>query len=146
MWPEEAQSLGLSIVGGRHIIKRLKNGEELKGIFIKQVLPNSPTAKTHSLKTGDKILQVGLGLIPAVPHTGSVPTIQWFHLQLQPADVDLGLNEKFWSEQQLPPQPVQLRSQQLVSGSAAIHFEICGPAQSDHRRLVLIHLLGRISS
>ncbi|CAG5860793.1 unnamed protein product [Menidia menidia] len=59
VWPEEGQSLGLSIVGGRHVIKRLKNGEELKGIFIKQVLPNSPAAKTRSLKTGDKILEVG---------------------------------------------------------------------------------------
>lgn len=64
MWPEDGQSLGLSIVGGRHIIKRLKNGEELKGIFIKQVLPNSPAAKTHCLKTGDKILEVQLCLIP----------------------------------------------------------------------------------
>lgn len=60
MWPEDGQSLGLSIVGGHHIIKRLKNGEELKGIFIKQVLPNSPAAKTQCLKTGDKILEVRL--------------------------------------------------------------------------------------
>lgn len=59
VWPEEGQSLGLSIVGGRHIIKRLKNGEELKGIFIKQVLPHSPAARTQCLKTGDKILEVG---------------------------------------------------------------------------------------
>uniref|UniRef100_A0A3P9B8X2 PATJ crumbs cell polarity complex component n=1 Tax=Maylandia zebra TaxID=106582 RepID=A0A3P9B8X2_9CICH len=57
VWPEEGQSLGLSIVGGRHVIKRLRNGEELKGIFIKQVLPNSPAANTHCLKTGDKILE-----------------------------------------------------------------------------------------
>lgn len=59
VWPEEGQSLGLSIVGGRHVIKRLRNGEELKGIFIKQVLANSPAAKTQCLKTGDKILEVG---------------------------------------------------------------------------------------
>ncbi len=62
--------MGLSIVGGRHVIKRLRNGEELKGIFIKQVLPNSPAAKTQCLKTGDKILEVGLnhtpGLTPAL--------------------------------------------------------------------------------
>ncbi|TKS75225.1 InaD-like protein [Collichthys lucidus] len=57
VWPEEGQSLGLSIVGGRHVIKRLRNGEELKGIFIKQVLSNSPAAKTRCLKTGDKILE-----------------------------------------------------------------------------------------
>lgn len=63
VWAEEGQSLGLSIVGGRHVIKRLRNGEELKGIFIKQVLPNSPADKT-CLKTGDKILEVLLGLLP----------------------------------------------------------------------------------
>lgn len=59
MWLEEGESLGISIVGGRTVIKRLKNGEELKGIFIKQVLPESPAGRTHALKTGDKILQVG---------------------------------------------------------------------------------------
>ncbi|KAK7889398.1 hypothetical protein WMY93_024958 [Mugilogobius chulae] len=57
VWVEPGQSLGLSIVGGRHVIKRLRNGEELKGIFIKQVLSHSPAAKTQSLKTGDKILE-----------------------------------------------------------------------------------------
>nr|XP_033936336.1 inaD-like protein [Pseudochaenichthys georgianus] len=58
VWPEEGQSLGLSIVGGHQVIKRLKNGEELKGIFIKQVLKSSPAARTQCLKTGDKILEV----------------------------------------------------------------------------------------
>ncbi|XP_016131600.1 inaD-like protein [Sinocyclocheilus grahami] len=56
--PEPQESLGISIVGGRTVIKRLKNGEELKGIFIKQVLPDSPSGRTGALKTGDKILQV----------------------------------------------------------------------------------------
>lgn len=51
-------SLGISIVGGQTVIKRLKNGEELKGIFIKQVLEDSPAGKTKALKTGDKILEV----------------------------------------------------------------------------------------
>ncbi|XP_019511025.1 PREDICTED: inaD-like protein [Hipposideros armiger] len=55
-------SLGISIVGGQTVIKRLKNGEELKGIFIKQVLEDSPAGKTNALKTGDKILEV----IPSV--------------------------------------------------------------------------------
>ena len=58
VWLELGQSLGISIVGGRHVIKRLRNGEELRGIFIKQVLPNSPAAQTNRLKTGDKILEV----------------------------------------------------------------------------------------
>ncbi|XP_016398127.1 inaD-like protein [Sinocyclocheilus rhinocerous] len=56
--PNPEESLGISIVGGRTVIKRLKNGEELKGIFIKQVLPDSPAGRTGALKTGDKILQV----------------------------------------------------------------------------------------
>ncbi|XP_075413122.1 inaD-like protein isoform X2 [Tenrec ecaudatus] len=51
-------SLGISIVGGQTVIKRLKNGEELKGIFIKQVLEDSPAGKAKALKTGDKILEV----------------------------------------------------------------------------------------
>ncbi|XP_026054157.1 inaD-like protein isoform X2 [Carassius auratus] len=58
VWPEPQESLGISIVGGRTVIKRLKNGEELKGIFIKQVLPDSPAGRTGAFKTGDKILQV----------------------------------------------------------------------------------------
>ncbi|KAL1023163.1 hypothetical protein UPYG_G00037170 [Umbra pygmaea] len=58
VWQEDGESLGISIVGGHSVIKRLKNGEELKGIFIKQVLPESPAGRTGALKTGDKILQV----------------------------------------------------------------------------------------
>lgn len=58
VWLDPGESLGISIVGGRSVIKRLKNGEELKGIFIKQVLPDSPAGRTNALKTGDKILQV----------------------------------------------------------------------------------------
>ncbi|KAM3914662.1 inaD-like protein [Leptodactylus fuscus] len=58
IWREPQVSLGISIVGGQTIIKRLKNGEELKGIFIKQVLEESPAGKTKALKTGDKILEV----------------------------------------------------------------------------------------
>ncbi|XP_072517234.1 inaD-like protein isoform X2 [Salminus brasiliensis] len=58
VWLDPEESLGISIVGGRTVIKRLKNGEELKGIFIKQVLPDSPAGRTRALKTGDKILQV----------------------------------------------------------------------------------------
>lgn len=58
VWLDPGESLGISIVGGQSVIKRLKNGEELKGIFIKQVLPDSPAGRTCALKTGDKILQV----------------------------------------------------------------------------------------
>nr|XP_058939240.1 inaD-like protein isoform X10 [Kogia breviceps] len=57
IFKEPDVSLGISIVGGQTVIKRLKNGEELKGIFIKQVLEDSPAGKTNALKTGDKILE-----------------------------------------------------------------------------------------
>ncbi|XP_018531678.1 inaD-like protein isoform X2 [Lates calcarifer] len=76
VWAEEDQSLGLSIVGGRHVIKRLRNGEELKGIFIKQVLPNSPAAKTRCLKTGDKILEVSGVDLRAASHEEAVSAIK----------------------------------------------------------------------
>ncbi|KAM7012175.1 inaD-like protein isoform 2-T2 [Tautogolabrus adspersus] len=76
VWPEEGQSLGLSIVGGRHVIKRLRNGEELKGIFIKQVLKNSPAAKTQCLKTGDKILEVSGVDLRAASHEEAVSAIK----------------------------------------------------------------------
>lgn len=62
-------SLGISIVGGQTVIKRLKNGEELKGIFIKQVLEDSPAGKTNALKTGDKILEVSDVKIPCLFET-----------------------------------------------------------------------------
>ncbi|XP_071371043.1 inaD-like protein, partial [Centroberyx affinis] len=76
VWPEQGQSLGLSIVGGRHIIKRLRNGEELKGIFIKQVLPDSPAARTCCLKTGDKILEVSGVDLQAASHDEAVSAIK----------------------------------------------------------------------
>ncbi|XP_067452151.1 inaD-like protein isoform X2 [Thunnus thynnus] len=76
VWPEEGQSLGLSIVGGRHVIKRLRNGEELKGIFIKQVLPDSAAAKTQCLKTGDKILEVSGVDLQAASHEDAVNAIK----------------------------------------------------------------------
>ncbi|XP_068599723.1 inaD-like protein [Brachionichthys hirsutus] len=76
VWPEEGQSLGLSIVGGRHIIKRLRNGEELKGIFIKQVLQDSPAAETGCLKTGDKILEVSGVDVRAATHSEAVSAIK----------------------------------------------------------------------
>ncbi|XP_068175944.1 inaD-like protein isoform X2 [Antennarius striatus] len=76
VWPEEGQSLGLSIVGGQHIIKRLRNGEELKGIFIKQVLQGGPAARTGSLKTGDKILEVSGIDVRGASHEEAVSVIK----------------------------------------------------------------------
>ncbi|XP_054995087.1 inaD-like protein isoform X2 [Sorex araneus] len=69
-------SLGISIVGGQTVIKRLKNGEELKGIFIKQVLEDSPAGRTNALKTGDKILEVSGVDLQNASHTEAVEAIK----------------------------------------------------------------------
>ncbi|XP_075855000.1 inaD-like protein isoform X3 [Microcebus murinus] len=69
-------SLGISIVGGQTVIKRLKNGEELKGIFIKQVLEDSPAGRTNALKTGDKILEVSGVDLQNASHREAVEAIK----------------------------------------------------------------------
>ncbi|KAM5148188.1 inaD-like protein [Mantella aurantiaca] len=76
IWREPQVSLGISIVGGQNIIKRLKNGEELKGIFIKQVLEESPAGKTKALKTGDKILEVSGVDLKEATHDEAVAAIK----------------------------------------------------------------------
>ncbi|XP_065101351.1 inaD-like protein isoform X3 [Paramisgurnus dabryanus] len=76
VWLKPQESLGISIVGGRTVIKRLKNGEELKGIFIKQVLPDSPAGATGALKTGDKILEVSGVDLQNASHEEAVQAIK----------------------------------------------------------------------
>ncbi|CAJ0925364.1 unnamed protein product [Ranitomeya imitator] len=76
IWREPQVSLGISIVGGHTIIKRLKNGEELKGIFIKQVLEDSPAGRTKALKTGDKILEVSGVDLKSATHEEAVEAIK----------------------------------------------------------------------
>ncbi|XP_058257347.1 inaD-like protein isoform X3 [Hemibagrus wyckioides] len=76
VWLDPGESLGISIVGGRSVIKRLKNGEELKGIFIKQVLPDSPAGRTNALKTGDKILLVAGVDLQNASHEEAVQAIK----------------------------------------------------------------------
>ncbi|XP_073400729.1 inaD-like protein isoform X2 [Dendrobates tinctorius] len=76
IWREPQVSLGISIVGGQTIIKRLKNGEELKGIFIKQVLDDSPAGRTKALKTGDKILEVSGVDLKNATHEEAVEAIK----------------------------------------------------------------------
>ncbi|XP_072919157.1 inaD-like protein isoform X4 [Hemitrygon akajei] len=58
LWRVPGESLGISIVGGNTVIKKLKSGEELRGIFIKHVLEESPAGRSNALKTGDKIIEV----------------------------------------------------------------------------------------
>ncbi|MBN3322832.1 INADL protein, partial [Atractosteus spatula] len=76
VWREPAESLGISIVGGHTVIKKLKNGEELKGIFIKQVLEDSPAGRTKALKTGDKILEVSGMDLQNASHNEAVQAIK----------------------------------------------------------------------
>ncbi|XP_021111308.1 inaD-like protein isoform X10 [Heterocephalus glaber] len=73
---ESSVSLGISIVGGQMVIKRLRNGEELKGIFIKQVLEDSPAGRTNALKTGDKILEVSGVDLQNATHQEAVEAIK----------------------------------------------------------------------
>ncbi|KAM6168323.1 inaD-like protein [Erethizon dorsatum] len=73
---EPSVSLGISIVGGQTVIKRLKNGEELRGIFIKQVLEDSPAGRTSTLKTGDKILEVSGVDLQNATHQEAVEAIK----------------------------------------------------------------------
>uniref|UniRef100_A0A9J7Y4R8 Multiple PDZ domain crumbs cell polarity complex component n=1 Tax=Cyprinus carpio carpio TaxID=630221 RepID=A0A9J7Y4R8_CYPCA len=56
---EAGKSLGISIVGGRGMGSRLSNGEVMRGIFIKHILEDSPAGRNGTLKTGDRILEVG---------------------------------------------------------------------------------------
>ncbi|XP_023574084.1 inaD-like protein isoform X2 [Octodon degus] len=73
---EPGVSLGISIVGGQTVIKRLKNGEELRGIFIKQVLGDSPAGRASALKTGDKILEVSGVDLQNATHQEAVEAIK----------------------------------------------------------------------
>ncbi|KAM8880008.1 multiple PDZ domain protein isoform 2-T3 [Spinachia spinachia] len=52
------QSLGLSIMGGRGMGRRLSSGEMMRGVFVKHISPDSPAARNGTLQTGDRILEV----------------------------------------------------------------------------------------
>ncbi|XP_069553515.1 multiple PDZ domain protein [Brachyistius frenatus] len=52
------QSLGISIMGGRGMGRRLSSGEMMRGVFIKHISPDSPAAYNGTLRTGDRILEV----------------------------------------------------------------------------------------
>lgn len=55
---EAGQSLGISIMGGRGMGRRLSSGEMMRGVFIKHISPDSPAAHNGTLRTGDRILEV----------------------------------------------------------------------------------------
>ncbi|KAK2587530.1 hypothetical protein KPH14_003668 [Odynerus spinipes] len=78
IYREPKTSLGLSIVGGK---VDLHNGSSSKsqnicGIFIKNVLPNSPAGRTGELKIGDRIIEVDGVDLRNSTHERAVEVIQ----------------------------------------------------------------------
>lgn len=74
----QSTSLGLSIVGGK---VDLHNGgpsktQNISGIFIKNVLPNSPAGRTGGLKIGDRIIEVDGVDLRQSTHERAVQVIQ----------------------------------------------------------------------
>ncbi|XP_052068702.1 multiple PDZ domain protein-like isoform X7 [Mytilus californianus] len=57
LYRQPDKSLGISIVGGRVDMFHVQD-KAISGIFIKQVLEDSPAGKNGTLKTGDRILEV----------------------------------------------------------------------------------------
>ncbi|XP_052744345.1 inaD-like protein [Bicyclus anynana] len=73
--------LGVSIVGGKVDIIANQNGENgeekaIFGIFIKNVVPNSPAALCGDLKTGDRILEVDGVCVRTAQHERAVELIK----------------------------------------------------------------------
>ncbi|KAG5314642.1 INAD protein, partial [Pseudoatta argentina] len=78
IYREPKTSLGLSIVGGK---VDLHNGgpsktQNISGIFIKYVLPNSPAGRTGGLKIGDRIIEVDGVDLRHSTHERAVEVIQ----------------------------------------------------------------------
>ncbi|XP_022239967.1 multiple PDZ domain protein-like isoform X3 [Limulus polyphemus] len=55
---EPGRGLGISIVGGKVEMFHLSPGNTITGIFIKNVLPDSPAGRNGTLRRGDRILEV----------------------------------------------------------------------------------------
>ncbi|XP_046620524.1 uncharacterized protein LOC124305311 isoform X2 [Neodiprion virginianus] len=78
IYREPKSSLGLSIVGGKVDLYHggPNTSQNISGIFIKNVLPNSPAGRTGDLKTGDRIIEVdGIDLRNST-HERAVQAIQ----------------------------------------------------------------------
>nr|XP_015837296.1 PREDICTED: inaD-like protein isoform X2 [Tribolium castaneum] len=58
VYREPNASLGISIVGGKVDIQSNDASDKVLGIFVKQVVPDSPAGKLGLFKTGDRILEV----------------------------------------------------------------------------------------
>ena len=72
------QGLGISIVGGKIDAPATKAGEEgpITGIFIKNVLDNSPAGESGLLFTGDRILEVDGHDLRSASHDKAVEVIR----------------------------------------------------------------------
>ncbi|GJQ66581.1 hypothetical protein Trydic_g4558 [Trypoxylus dichotomus] len=74
---EPNTSLGISIVGGKVDIHAPKTSpESILGIFIKNVVPDSPAGKSGKLNTGDRILEVSGIDLREVNHEKAVEIIR----------------------------------------------------------------------
>nr|XP_040570230.1 multiple PDZ domain protein-like isoform X3 [Lepeophtheirus salmonis] len=69
----QGSGLGISIVGGKVDVSGSNNSS---GIFIKNVLPESPAGRTQQLYTGDKVVQVGSIRITSADHDAAVKAIK----------------------------------------------------------------------
>ncbi|XP_020285620.1 uncharacterized protein LOC109855592 isoform X2 [Pseudomyrmex gracilis] len=79
IYREPRTSLGLSIVGGKvdlHNGGSSKSSQNISGIFIKNVLPNSPAGRTGGLKIGDRIIEVDGVDLRHSTHERAVEVIQ----------------------------------------------------------------------
>ncbi|XP_011636408.1 uncharacterized protein LOC105426733 [Pogonomyrmex barbatus] len=78
IYREPKTSLGLSIVGGKvDLHKGLSSKtQNISGIFIKNVLPNSPAGRTGGLKIGDRIIEVDGVDLRHSTHERAVEVIQ----------------------------------------------------------------------
>ncbi|KAG7314016.1 hypothetical protein KOW79_022512 [Hemibagrus wyckioides] len=70
------ESLGISVIGGRGMGRRLSNGEMRRGIFIKHISDHSPAARDNTLTPGDQILQVGGVDVSDFTHEEAVEAIR----------------------------------------------------------------------
>ncbi|KAJ8000543.1 hypothetical protein DPEC_G00181200 [Dallia pectoralis] len=69
------QSLGISIMGGRGMGRRLGGGV-VRGVFIKHISPDSPAGHNGSIHTGDRILEVGGVDLTDASHEEAVEAIR----------------------------------------------------------------------
>uniref|UniRef100_A0ABD2X0H4 Multiple PDZ domain protein n=1 Tax=Trichogramma kaykai TaxID=54128 RepID=A0ABD2X0H4_9HYME len=77
IYRDHQTSLGLSIVGGKVDLQdSSSHGQNVSGIFIKNVIPNSPAGRTGGLQTGDRIIEVDGVDLRNSTHERAVKAIQ----------------------------------------------------------------------